>query len=78
MIRLRRIPPTGLLRRRRYEIEFPAVDQSSSPRREITSTPVTVIDRQVGVGEAWTLVHAADAAWDGQSGEWVTLLDEGG
>jgi hypothetical protein len=75
VIRLRRIAPRGLLRRPRYEIEFPAAVPSDVPRREETSTPVTAIDPYVGVGDAWTLVHAANDAWDGQAGEWVDLVN---
>jgi hypothetical protein len=73
MIRLRRLPPTGLLHRKRYEIEFPSASGTGSPTRKVTTTPVTAIDQVVGVGDAWTLVHAADDAWDGESGQWVTL-----
>ncbi|MGH2350767.1 MAG: hypothetical protein ACRDJN_04035, partial [Chloroflexota bacterium] len=69
------IPPSGLFRRRRYEIEFPPDAKFGSTKREVTATPVTVIDRYLGVGDAWTLVHAADAAWNGHSGEWVTLVE---
>ena len=76
MIRLRRLPRKGFLRRRLYEIEFPAPDEGGSPIRRVTSTPVTAIDKLLGVGEAWALVHAADKAWDGQLGKWVTLHDD--
>jgi hypothetical protein len=75
MIRLRRIPASGLLRRRRYEVEIVEAGEST-PRREITTTPVTLIDKYIGVGDAWSVVHAADDAWDGRSGEWVSLRDE--
>jgi hypothetical protein len=76
-IRIRRVAPTGLLRllrRRRYEIERAAAS-GSSPTRELTTTPVTAIDQQLGVADAWSLVDAADAAWNGRSGDWVTLID---
>ncbi len=71
MIRLRRVAAKGLLRRRRYEVEFTSADEA--PVRRVTSTPVTLIDQHVGVGDAWALVHAADDAWDGEAGEWVSL-----
>ncbi|MDZ7734272.1 MAG: hypothetical protein U5R31_15405 [Acidimicrobiia bacterium] len=32
-----------------------------------------VIENDLGVGDAWALIHAADMAWDGQRGEWVSL-----
>lgn len=41
-------------------------------RRE-TTTPVTLIDPYVGVAEAWALVHAADAAWEAGSDQWIAL-----
>jgi hypothetical protein len=34
---------------------------------------VTVIDPYIGVGDAWALVHAADEAWDGEVGDWVSM-----
>jgi hypothetical protein len=34
---------------------------------------VTLLDKYVGVGEAWALVHAADAAWGGSTDGWVSL-----
>lgn len=73
MIRLIRLPPTGILRRKRYEVEFPSSDERFGPSYTVTTTPVTAIDKIVGVGDAWTLVHAADDAWKGESGRWVTL-----
>lgn len=71
MIRLRRLPSKGLLRRKRYEVEITPADVA--PVRRVTSTPVTLIDKYSGVGDAWALVHAADDAWDGESGEWISL-----
>ena len=73
MIRIRRCSAGRLLRRSRYEIE--KVDPSTGVvewHRE-TSSPVTTIDKFVGVAEAWALVHAADAAWDRQSDDWIAL-----
>ena len=32
-----------------------------------------MIDPYLGVGDAWAVVRAADAAWDGTSGDWVSL-----
>lgn len=76
MIRLRRLPPKGLLRRRIYEVEITQAGEAAPPTRQVTSTPVTFIDKCLGVGDAWTLVHAADDAWDGRVGEWVSLFEE--
>lgn len=70
MIRLRRIPARGLFRRKRYEVEY---EESGKPTRVVTKVPATVIDKYLGVGDAWALVHAADDGWNGESGEWVIL-----
>jgi hypothetical protein len=75
MIRLRRLRPS-LLRRRIYEVEFTPEWETSPSWRRVTAAPVTIIDPYLGVGDAWALVHAADAAWTGGVGEWVTLFEE--
>lgn len=71
-IRIRRITPSGWLRpnRPRYEIEYPA-DQGGQHEREHTNTPASGrLYRTIG-RDAWTLIDAADEAWDGERGEWV-------
>ena len=73
MIRIRRCQPTGLFKRRRYEVEFVERTTGAAIWRLETSTPVTTIDREVGVGDAWALVHAADKAWDEGSPRWISL-----
>jgi hypothetical protein len=72
VIRLRRCPPKGFLRRPRYEVEFVDRGDTAAWRRQ-TTAPVTLIDPHMGVAEAWALVHAADAAWDRGSDEWIRL-----
>ena len=75
MIRIRRCPPRGVLRRPRYEVEF--VDPAGQvTQHQETTTPVTMIDPYVGVAEAWALVHAADSAWTRSSDEWSSLPTE--
>lgn len=73
VIRIRRITPTRVLRRRRYEIEVSGGAEPQSPKRETTTAPVTALGQHLGVGDAWALVHAADAAWNGETGEWVAF-----
>jgi hypothetical protein len=69
---LRRIAPAGLLRRRRrYELEL--VTNTGERLRRVTRSPVTDLDSHIGVGDAWAVIHAADASWNGEVGEWVTL-----
>lgn len=66
MIRLRRLPPSRVLRRPRYE-----VDLGEGAGTVITTTPATRIDTLVGVDAAWALTRAADDAWAGGTGQWV-------
>ena len=73
MIRIRRCEPKGLLRRRRYEVEFVEPDTGETRWQRETTTPVTTIDQHIGVGDAWALVHAADKAWDEGSSRWSSL-----
>ena len=75
MIRLRRLHPT-FLRRRMYEVEFTAKGETSPSWSKVTRTPVTLIDPYLGVGDAWALLHAADNAWNGEVGDWVTLFKD--
>jgi hypothetical protein len=71
MIRVRRLPPQ-FLKRRRYEVEL--TDPGGGEGwTQVTSTPVTLIDKYIGVGDAWSVVGAADAAWDGDVGDWVVF-----
>jgi hypothetical protein len=69
-LRIRRLQST-FLRSRRYEVECTALDDPGLSWRRVTGTPVTVIDPYLGVGDAWSLIHAADTAWAGGVGEWV-------
>lgn len=75
MIRLRRCQPTGLFRRRRYEVELLVVDGSIVVWSRETTDPVTLITHIVGVAGAWALVEAADGAWRRGSDEWMSLGD---
>jgi hypothetical protein len=68
LIRVRRLP-RRVLRRRMYEVEF--IFDGSLTRREVTSSPVPLIDGYLGLGDAWALVRAADKAWSGDVGQWV-------
>jgi len=71
MIRLRRLPPTRVLRRPVYEVE--ALQTATGPGwTRTTTTPATLIDTEVGVARAWALVAAADAAWTSGTGPWVS------
>lgn len=71
MLRMRRLPPTRVLRRPVYEIEAGPSDEHPSGWTKTTTTPATLIDTQIGVAEAWALVDAVDAAWTGGVGPWV-------
>jgi hypothetical protein len=73
MIRLRRIKPRFPIGRL-YEVEIP---NDAGVDRVVTRSPLSILDPRVGVGEAWALIDAANRLWDGDSGEWVTLYDQG-
>lgn len=72
MIRIRRLPPQRF-RRRRYEVHFISSAGQAPESIRITSTPVHLIDPYLGVGDAWSVVRAADEAWDAGSGRWVVF-----
>lgn len=55
-----------------YEIEFSTSSRGNLRMR--STMPVFEMEQELGVGDAWALVHAADQAWDGHSGEWVDLV----
>ena len=72
VIRIRRIEPR-LLRRRRYEVECTADETGDVTWSRVTSTPVRLIERDLGVGDAWSLINAADDAWREGHRDWITL-----
>lgn len=65
MIRMRRVKAFPSWRRR-YE-----VDLNGEVRR--TGTPATLLDGEFGVGDARSLVHAADAAWEADQPGWISF-----
>jgi len=72
MIRLRRVTPRVPLGRV-YEIDLG--EEGGSARRIVTRSPLSVLDPRLGVGDAWAVIDAANRAWDGSEGEWVSLHD---
>lgn len=72
MIRIRRLPGR-LLARRRYEVELRPDADSPPEWTRVTSTPVKLIEPHLGVGDAWSVIRAADEAWDGKSGDWIAF-----
>lgn len=75
MIRVRRLPKP-LLRRAQYEVEYrpPGADRGW---HKLTAHPVFDLEQVIGTGDAWALIRAADEAWDGSTGQWVTVLGPG-
>jgi hypothetical protein len=39
----------------------------------ITSRPIRAIDPILGVGDAWSVINAADRAWEQTPGEWIVF-----
>lgn len=70
MIRIRQVGKTKILRRSLFEVELVSDPPGISWRKKST-LPVTLIDRRIGVAEAWSLVHAAEAAWERGGREWI-------
>ena len=64
-IRVRRLPRRWV--RPRYEVDF------GDGSAEITTTPETLIDPILGVGDARALIGAADESWTGGIGPWASL-----
>ena len=69
-IRVRRLPRRWV--RPRYEVDF---GDGSGP--ELTTTPETLIDPILGVGNARALIGAADERWAGGIGPWASLNPAG-
>lgn len=81
LIRVRRIPARGigrLLNRNLYEIEYSYPGEEGGVVYQVTDIPVTKIDKYLGVGDAWAVIHAADRAWDGEHGKWRALMKKDG
>lgn len=76
MIRVRRLPKRRF-RRPPYEVEYRPASESLTGWHKVTPHPVFDIEKVVGTGDAWAMIHAADEAWDGSVGEWVTILGSG-
>mgnify|MGYP000900400336 FL=1 len=57
-----------------YEIEVPTSDGVD---RVITRWPRSILDPLLGAGDAWSLIDAANRAWDGEPGDWVALFGSG-
>jgi len=71
--RLRRVKPR-LPFGRLFEVELPTQEGTE---RMVTRSPLSILDPRIGVGDAWSLIDAANRAWDGEHGEWVALYDPG-
>ena len=59
-----------------YEVEYhPTV--GGQGWHKVTAYPVFDIEKVVRTGDAWALIKAADQAWNGLTGDWVTMLEPG-
>jgi hypothetical protein len=34
------------------------------------------LEREVGIGDAWSFIHAADDAWNREPADWAVEFDE--
>lgn len=69
--RLRRLKPR-LPMGHLYEVELTT---DVGLERHITRSPVSLLSPLLGVGDAWSLVDAANREWNGRVGEWVSLFE---
>lgn len=76
MIRIRRLPKRRFRRHPPYEVEY-HLAASGEGWHKVTAYPVFDIEMVIGTGDAWTMIKAADAEWDGSTGQWVTLFEPG-
>ena len=74
MIRIRRLPRRRL-RRALYEVEYRPNDPTLTGWAKVTPYPVFDIEQIIGTGDAWSMIHAADADFSGVVGDWVTLAE---
>jgi hypothetical protein len=73
MIRVRRVD-NGLPFVRTYEIEFAASPTDAVHerlRRARRGSAVKRLERDVGTGDAWSFVSAADVAWESGDRSWA-------
>lgn len=72
MIRIRRLPKPRF-RRHPHEIECEPATGSGTGWHRNTTAPVFDLEKVVGTGDAWAMIDAADAGWDGEQGDWVSV-----
>jgi hypothetical protein len=77
MIRVKRAA-SRLPLTRRYTVEFaPNADLEPHERQTLCrSAAVKRLEREVGVGDAWSFIHAADDAWNLEPADWAVEFDE--
>jgi hypothetical protein len=75
-IRVRRVGEVGrwIFRKGIYEIELSELGSSTISWTLRTETPTTILRPFYGLGDAWSVVNAADAA--DPLGAWVSFYDE--
>ena len=56
-----------------YELYIADEHAAGPPTRLQTEDPMAVLEPALGVGDAWAVIRAADGAWNGMTGAWVTL-----
>lgn len=72
MIRIRRVR-SGLPLVRMYELEFDGAATDAPVKRENLRRGIAVrrLERELGTGDAWSFVQAADEAWDAGETAWA-------
>ena len=74
LVRVRRLPRSGLFGRPVYEIETATSPDGASRRTRITSQPYPLLRPVLGWDEAILVVQRAHDAWRGGVGPWCAAF----
>jgi hypothetical protein len=74
VIRIRRVPARPFSRL--YEIELAPHGWPETAQRQTTRTPKAVLERMLGVGDAWSFVQEADRQWAAGNRGWAVEFEE--
>ena len=75
MIKVRRIESKGLFSRT-YEVELLPHGWPDLAQRHVTRVPNSILEPLIGVGDAWSFVHAADREWKKGNRDWAVEFEE--
>jgi hypothetical protein len=76
MIRIRRVPP-GVPFLRTYELQFAAsaTERSGESIKLRRGAALRRLERDIGTGDAWSFISAADQAWRAGDQAWAVAYE---